>query len=112
MFGLLKYTLILSLNNILPPINNVYHSSIYVPIAGKQNILSKIATNWSYQMLKWKRKQSDIEDDITDGMIGFLRIILLGKFGEIYNIGNQSNEISMINLVKIFDRLLTSKAVR
>jgi len=39
MFGLLKYTLILSLNNILPPINNVYHSSIYVPIAGKQNIL-------------------------------------------------------------------------
>lgn len=39
MFGLLKYILILSLNNILPPINNVYHSSIYVPIAGKQNIL-------------------------------------------------------------------------
>ena len=30
-------------------------------MSGKQNILSKIATNWSYQ--------SDIEDDITDGMI-------------------------------------------
>lgn len=39
MFGLLKYALILSLNNILPPINNVYYSTIYVPIAGKQNIL-------------------------------------------------------------------------
>ena len=46
---------------------------------------------------------------ITDAMIGFLRIILLGRFGEIYNIGNQRNEISMIKLVKIFDKILKKK---
>jgi len=39
MFGLVLSTLILSLNNILPPINNIYYTSIRVPIAGKQNIM-------------------------------------------------------------------------
>tara|TARA_B100001175_G_scaffold286813_1_gene268801 strand:- start:3941 stop:4363 length:423 start_codon:yes stop_codon:yes gene_type:complete len=39
MLGFLLSTLILSLNNILPPINNIYYTSVHVPIAGKQNIM-------------------------------------------------------------------------
>ena len=39
---------------------------------------------------------------IADGLEGFLRVILLGKNGQIYNIGNEKPEISMINLAKLF----------
>jgi UDP-glucuronate decarboxylase len=42
-------------------------------------------------------------------MTGFFKIILNGKSGNIYNIGNPYNEISMIRLVKIFDKLLNKK---
>lgn len=38
---------------------------------------------------------------ITDALEGFLRILLLGKPGEAYNIGNDENEISMRNLAKL-----------
>ena len=39
---------------------------------------------------------------ISDGIEGFLRVILLGKDGEQYNIGNSEPEISMIDLAKLF----------
>lgn len=38
MFVTIIYTL-LSLNNILPPINNIYYTSLNIPLAGKQNIM-------------------------------------------------------------------------
>jgi UDP-glucuronate decarboxylase len=39
---------------------------------------------------------------ITDAIEGFLRVLLLGKPGEAYNIGNDENEISMRNLAELF----------
>lgn len=42
---------------------------------------------------------------ITDAIEGFLRVLLKGKAGQSYNIGNQDNEISMRNLAKLFTTL-------
>ncbi|MFH1353842.1 MAG: NAD-dependent epimerase/dehydratase family protein [bacterium] len=39
---------------------------------------------------------------ITDAMIGFLKVLLVGRAGEAYNIGNDDNEISMRDLAQIF----------
>lgn len=42
---------------------------------------------------------------ITDAIPGFLRVLLLGKKGQAYNIGNPDNEISMANLARLFVEL-------
>ena len=42
---------------------------------------------------------------ITDAIEGFLRVLLNGKPGEAYNIGNNENEISVENLAKLFVQL-------
>ena len=42
---------------------------------------------------------------ITDAIEGFLRVILKGKPGHSYNIGNEENEISMRNLAALFVKL-------
>lgn len=47
---------------------------------------------------------------ITDAIEGFLRVLLLGKSGECYNIGNNDNEISMKNLAKLFTEIESSGA--
>ncbi|MAF80726.1 nucleoside-diphosphate sugar epimerase [bacterium] len=39
---------------------------------------------------------------ITDAMTGFLKVLLAGKPGEAYNVGNEDNEISMRDLAQIF----------
>lgn len=39
---------------------------------------------------------------ITDSITGFLKVLLNGKPGQAYNIGNEDNEISMSNLAKLF----------
>lgn len=39
---------------------------------------------------------------ITDAATGFLKVLLNGKNGEAYNIGNADNEISMKDLAKLF----------
>ena len=41
---------------------------------------------------------------IVDAMIGFLRVVLKGVPGEVYNIGNPTPEVSMLDLVEIFKR--------
>ena len=88
--------------------------NIFGPLMNKKdyrvipNIINKITSNKKI-LIHGNGRQTRTFCYITDGMIGFLRVILLGKFGEIYNIGNQSNEISMINLVKIFDKILKKK---
>ena len=88
--------------------------NIFGPLMNKKdyrvipNIINKITSNEKI-LIHGNGRQTRTFCYITDGMIGFLRVILLGKFGEIYNIGNQSNEISMINLVKIFDKILKKK---
>ena len=42
---------------------------------------------------------------ITDAAVGFLKVMLLGKPGEAYNIGSEENEISMKNLAELFIKL-------
>ena len=42
---------------------------------------------------------------VTDAISGFLRILLLGQSGEVYNIGNQDNEINLIELAKMVSDL-------
>jgi len=44
--------------------------------------------------------------DITDAMTGFLKVLLQGKPGEAYNIGNPNNEISMADLGHKFEKKL------
>ncbi len=39
---------------------------------------------------------------ITDAMTGFLKVLVSGKPGEAYNIGNADNEIAMKDLAKLF----------
>jgi UDP-glucuronate decarboxylase len=47
---------------------------------------------------------------ISDAMIGFLRVLLLGKPGEAYNVGNERNEISMRNLATMIVELVGQAA--
>ena len=42
---------------------------------------------------------------ITDAMVGFFKTLLLGKNGEVYNIGYPRGEISMVELAKIVGKL-------
>ena len=42
---------------------------------------------------------------ITDAIIGFLKVLLKGKPGHAYNIGNENNEISMKDLAKLFVKI-------
>ncbi|MES2087659.1 MAG: NAD-dependent epimerase/dehydratase family protein [Patescibacteria group bacterium] len=39
---------------------------------------------------------------ITDAITGFLKVLLIGRAGQAYNIGNEDNEISMADLAKLF----------
>ena len=43
---------------------------------------------------------------ITDGITGLLKVILDGKKGEVYNIGNPSPEVSMIDVVQSIQQVL------
>jgi UDP-glucuronate decarboxylase len=47
---------------------------------------------------------------ITDAIEGFLRVLLLGRPGESYNIGNDENEISMQNLAELFTEIESNGA--
>ncbi len=46
---------------------------------------------------------------ITDAMIGFLLVILKGKSGEAYNIGNREPEISMLELINKIEKVTNKK---
>lgn len=47
---------------------------------------------------------------ITDAMTGFFKVLLKGRPGEAYNIGNAENEISMRDLAQIFVDLANNDA--
>lgn len=47
---------------------------------------------------------------ITDAITGFLKVLLRGRPGEAYNIGNDENEISMRELAQVFVELSGSAA--
>ena len=42
---------------------------------------------------------------ITDAMVGFLKVISIGKVGNIYNVGNDKEEISVLRLTKIIKKV-------
>jgi len=46
---------------------------------------------------------------ITDAMAGFFKTLLIGKPGEVYNIGNTENEIPMKDLAALFESLTDGK---
>mgnify|MGYP001304472924 CR=1 FL=1 len=88
--------------------------NVFGPLMNKKdyrvipNIINKII-NKQKILIHGNGKQTRTFCYITDAMSGFYKIILNGKSGNIYNIGNPYNEISMIKLVKIFDKLLNKK---
>lgn len=47
---------------------------------------------------------------ITDAVVGFLKVLLNGREGHAYNIGNADNEISMKDLAKLFVKIEGSGA--
>jgi len=46
---------------------------------------------------------------ITDAMVGFIKVLVNGRPGEAYNIGNSEPEISVLDLVKEIEEVLGSK---
>ena len=60
-------------------------------------------------MIHGNGKQTRTFCYITDAMTGFFKVILSSKIGEIWNIGNPFNEINMINLVKVFNKILNKE---
>ena len=49
---------------------------------------------------------------ITDAITGFLKVLLKGKPGEAYNIGNADNEISMRDLAQLFIELVPGASLK
>lgn len=47
---------------------------------------------------------------ITDAIVGFLKVLLSGKPGEVYNVGNNKPEITMYELAETIVKLLHNKA--
>ncbi len=46
---------------------------------------------------------------ISDAVTGFLLVLLSGKNGEVYNVGNDRDEIEMSHLAKIFNQIFDNK---
>ncbi|MBI4353625.1 MAG: NAD-dependent epimerase/dehydratase family protein [Candidatus Omnitrophica bacterium] len=46
---------------------------------------------------------------ITDAIVGFFKALLRGARGQAYNIGNPSPEVSMLELAKVFQRVVRRK---
>ena len=48
---------------------------------------------------------------ITDAIEGFLRVIKFGKFGEVYNIGNNKPEVSVEDIYRVFKKINNKKVI-
>jgi len=69
------------------------------------NIISKIKNKEKIQIFG-NGNQTRTFCYITDALTGFIKIIVKGKTGEIYNVGNNNNEISMNKLITIYKKIL------
>tara|TARA_Y100001970_G_C14198369_1_gene839520 strand:- start:664 stop:1692 length:1029 start_codon:yes stop_codon:yes gene_type:complete len=49
---------------------------------------------------------------ISDAMTGFIKVICSGKVGEIYNVGNDKEEVSMNQLANKFQKIFTNKKIK
>jgi len=83
------------------PIKLVRPFNIYGPKMGKSNVvmnfINKILTNQPITIYG-DGQQTRTFCYITDAMNGFLRALLQGKQGEVYNIGSERSEVSMLEL--------------
>lgn len=46
---------------------------------------------------------------ISDAIAGFLKVLLSSKNGEVYNVGNDKNEITIYNLAKLVSKIFDNK---
>ncbi len=46
---------------------------------------------------------------ITDGIVGFLKVLLSKENGEVFNVGNDENEINMIGLAQVVSEIYEKK---
>ncbi len=94
--------------NIIRPFN------VYGP--GMKQIDYRIFPNFVSNILNKKKlniygsgKQTRTYCYITDAMEGFLKVISHGKFGEVYNIGNNKPEVSVYKIFKILSKIYEKK---
>ena len=90
--------------NIIRPFN------VYGPGMGQKDY--RILPNFIDNILNKRKlkvygtgKQTRTYCYITDAMIGFLKVIVKGKSGEVYNIGNNKPEISVFDLFKLLKKI-------
>ena len=94
--------------NIIRPFN-IYGPGMY---QNDYRVMSNFANNFLIEKplrVYGHGKQTRTFCYISDGIEGFLRVILLGKRGEAYNIGNPVPEINMIDLAKLFYDIFDKK---
>ena len=48
---------------------------------------------------------------ITDAMVGFIKVITVGKMGNIYNVGNDKEEVSVNQLSTVIKKVFGKKAI-
>jgi UDP-glucuronate decarboxylase len=88
--------------------------NIFGPLMNKKdyriipNIINKIK-NHKKILIYGNGNQTRSFCYITDAMTGFFRICFIPTKNKIFNIGNPNNEISIINLLKQFDKLRNKK---
>ena len=71
------------------------------------NFMSKMLNNEECEVYS-DGKQTRTYCYISDAIEGFIRTMLLGKSGKIYNIGNDSPELSILDLCEIFKNISPS----
>jgi len=90
--------------------------NIYGPGMKKKDF--RVLPNFAQQIKKGGKlkvygsgKQTRTYCYIVDAIIGFFKVFVKGKPGEIYNIGNSKPEISVKELVKIICKILKEKKI-
>jgi len=90
------------------PIKLVRPFNIYGPKMGKSNVvmnfINKILANQTITIYG-DGQQTRTFCYITDAINGFLRALLEGKSGEVYNIGSERSEVNMLELASILTKI-------
>ncbi|MBX4211205.1 MAG: NAD-dependent epimerase/dehydratase family protein [Candidatus Yanofskybacteria bacterium] len=86
--------------------------NVYGPNLSSQMVLPQFITrtlNGEELMIKGTGTQSRTYCYITDAVVGFLKILLNGEPGEVYNMGTDQEEISLLKMVKVIGRVTNKK---
>ena len=110
-------------------ISTIYQQQFKVPVTivrpfnvfgpGMKHNDRRVIPMFSYEALNGRAipvhaegKQTRTFCYITDAISGFLKTLLKGKPGEAYNIGNANNEISMVDLAKLYSSVVPGSTFR